>query len=469
MNNTYVSQKKNNLEKTIAKIYIWFFPFKMITIFSGLSSIFIGLANRTSFLFFILGMIIYIMHRKIIIPGSGDNSLFSSFFIMYLICDVTSIIMAVIQFNSLGYIGGESTFDAILPKILYSFAYMVFIIYNAHVFEILPKEEISKIIEQIITVCIVLGFLQILVIFIGGPAAALNNILSNIFGSWSNYSISQTQRIALITSEPATIAGFLGAFLFPYVYSKVIENGFTKKRIIQLILLAIIMYYTKSSTGYSLFAVEFFVFGAIYLKQSNSSLAVKFIFVFFMVIAIIGFVMLALGDSIISENISRILVDKIFSKDNTSTATRKVPLYVNWGAFTEHPIFGVGNGVQGFYYEKYFPAWAHQSIWAEANYIRSGSVLFDGALFFPSFLSGYGIVGVFLLALFVLGCIKIIKLNRSYLGYFYPFYILAGVGIVVYGFSSNFGGEYWVWFVLSIPFAVCYIRNHETLSKESDD
>ena len=37
------------------------------------------------------------------------------------------------------------------------------------------------------------------------------------------------------------------------------------------------------------------------------------------------------------------------------------------------------------------------------------------------------------------------------------------------GFSSNFGGEYWVWFVLSIPFAVCYIRNHETLSKESDD
>ena len=70
------------------------------------------------------------------------------------------------------------------------------------------------------------------------------------------------------------------------------------------------------------------------------------------------------------EQIEYLLFEKATDSDNGSTVSRTVPLLVNWGAFMEHPIFGVGNGLQGYYYEKFYCMGRRKNAAFKENYSR---------------------------------------------------------------------------------------------------
>ncbi len=459
--------RNRSIERAVAKLYLYFMPFQMFAPFKFLNSLFVGLARRASFLFLLIGMILIVVKRREVTYGSDASSRLHSHFIrMYIIGDVTSLFMAIILFSEVGTIGGENTFDAVIPKIIFSFAYMVFIYYNREVFGLLTKEEIGNIFDRIITICIILGFLQVGVLLIGGPFTMIYNAINMLFGAWSSTAIVITGRIALLTVEPATIAGFFGMLVIPYIFSKWISEDFIMRDFIKLLLVIIILYYTKSTTGYTLLIVDFLFFGYVYISQGKANSNTKLIIILLMIISGGGVGYFITKSTIISENVTSVF-DKLINEDNVNSMSRKVGLYVNWGILKRFPFFGVGNGNQGFFYREFFPQFAFSSVWATERYNEAAHTLMDGGVFFAAFASGYGLVGIVMMIGFALKSIFIMRNNKEIYGFLYYFYLIAGASLLITGFSSTLVGDYTSWFIFSLPMAVYYWNgeNNENMIK----
>jgi len=448
--------KLERYEKNLAKLYLYFLPFHMLIPFSFLNSIFIGLAKRSSFLFLIIGFIISIISRKRIMVGNDSGGkLFKNFILLYIIVDTTSILMALILYFKLGTIGGEDTFKSVLKKIPYTIFYVIFLYYNKEIFRFLAKEEIDCILNKIVNICLFLGLLQIGVLFVRGPFCIIYDAINLMFGAWSSADIIKTGRIALITIEPATIAGFFGIIIFPYIFSKWIIDNFYAKDLIKFILLCIVLYFTKSTTGYVLFSVDFMIFCIIYFLKRKSNFAKKSLIIILGIILSFAVFNRLSKEEQISNNMFSVF-DKLLNTENRASMSRRVGLYINIEIFKNYPILGVGNGNQGFFYRQYFPDFAFSSEWATEHYDEAAYVVLDGGVFFGSFASGYGIIGVILLIVFLYKSFMIISINKNIFGYLYYFYIMSILSIIIYGFSSTLVGEYAVWFVLSLPLAISY-------------
>lgn len=449
----------NDFEKVVAQMYLYFLPFQMFVPFAFLNSIFVGLARRASFLFLAIGLILIAgSGRRISFSNDESSRLLLHFVKMYIVGDITSLIMAVWLYYDMGTIGGESTLSAVLPKIAFSIAYMFILYYNRELFRVLTKDEIKKIFDRIITICIAIGVLQIGVLYVGGLFRVVYDRINMLFGAWSSTSIVRTERIALFTIEPATIAGFFGILVIPHIFSKWIADDVNLKDVIKLILIIIVLYFTRSTTGYSLLAVDFLLFGYVYIRKGTANIGTRVFIIAFMIFSLFLLGNIVIRNKLIAGNLSFVF-DKLFNSDNLASMSRKVGLYVNWGIVKKFPILGVGNGNQGFFYQEFFPKSAFSSVWATQRYNEASTVLLDGGVFFPSFASGYGIVGIVFLLIFAVMSRQIMRKYREYYGYLYYFYIIGSIALLIYGFSSTMVGDYSVWFIISLPMAIYYWKD----------
>lgn len=87
-------------------------------------------------------------------------------------------------------------------------------------------------------------------------------------------------------------------------------------------------------------------------------------------------------------------------------------------------------------------------------YERAGQGIANGAVFFPSVLSGYGIAGTLFLVIYLFKSHRLLKSKKGKLGMFVDFYWLALIPIFMNGFQGEFAGEYYIFFLLSIPYMV---------------
>lgn len=464
----YVNRRSINIEKSLAKLYLFFLPFTMFAPLSFLNSIVVGLGRRASFVFLALGLItILIKGRKIVFSRDESNSLLFHFAIMYIFCDFSSLVMATVLYTELGTIGGENTYNAVFPKILFSFAYIIILFYNRELFRVLSRKEVESVLDRVINVCIVVGLWQIGIIYFGSVFSSVFDTANLLFGSWSSSQIVRTGRIALFNNEPSTVAGFIGMLAIPYILSKFLGDKFRIVDTIKLALLIVILYYTKSTTGYTLGLLDLAVFAYLIVGRNRANIGTRLLQALFLVIVVAVLFYTVLGNDLVNDTVTAVF-DKLLNSDNTSGMNRKAGLYVNWGIIKEYPLFGVGNGNQGFFYQKYFPRFMLSSDMVAQRYYESSSVLYDGGVFFASFASGYGIVGIILLLLFAVKSAQIMKHNRDIYGYLYYFYIIASISLIVTGFSSTLAADYTTWFVVSLPLACLYWKKKYDSCDEID-
>ncbi len=449
-------------DKIIAKLFLFFIPFSIFKPFAFLRSIFVGVAGRASFVFLIVGLLLYVIQNgaRYIEPDEG-GLLLRHFAVMYIVVDIVSVLMAIILSGELGTIGGEGTIEATFKKALISVAIVAIMFYVREIFCLLTKEEIVGVLDKVIDVCIVLGFLQIAVLKFGSIFSTIYDFINVAFGAWSSSAIISTERIALLTSEPATIAGFFGVMLFPYLFSKWIHFGLTSGVFIRLVLLVFIMYFSKSTTGYTLFCVDVIVFAMLYLIKKDSSIAQKAGAIMMMFIIAILIVHFIGQNQTINKNMAKVF-DKLINDDNTSSAVRKIGLQVNWNIFKRFPFTGVGNGNQGFYYREFFPQSALVTPLAVKRYNQAANQLMDGGVYFASFMSGYGIIGILFMVTFIVRGVRLITRERGRFGGFYYFYLIAIVSLIVYGFSSTLIGDFSTWFIFGLPMAASFWQTDET-------
>ena len=457
-------------EITVAKLYVFLLPFRLIAPLSFLKSILGVCALYTVIVFYILGLILWFYNERGVL-GTKDFS--NSRLIKYIIAlaiylNLSSIMMSFVMQNEHGNLGSDDAFSGIIGMLVYFTQYALMFLYNMRVFEILKKETINSLLHKLCITLLVIGYIQVLVMNgVGGAIYDAIDVLDVVRNS------DQLPKLCLTGSEGAAAGCTISMLVFPVLFSKTLTEEKNTKYIIEIILWLVPLFFTNSSTGYILAAIEFLIFfGLLIFEKGDIKNSFKIISII-LILLLVGSIFwgwLGVLNSEMFEQIEYLLFEKATDSDNGSTVSRTVPLLVNWGAFMEHPIFGVGNGLQGYYYEKYFPSWAYNVAGSDVLVFleTSKTVISNGGVFLPSLLSGYGLAGVTLIAIFAIKCIQTIFYKKKYIGNFFYMYIFAGIAFLISGFQGDMYGKYYAWFMLSIPFVLCKESNESEVKSNGN-
>ena len=439
----------------------------MFAPFAILGEITFGLGDVASFIFCTIGIILAIINGRLHWGKSKSDKLFKQFIIIYFLCDIASVIMALLLFKRCGYIAGENTVIATSKKILFSFAYIAFIYYCREIGGILTLDEIFSTIEKTINVCLVVGIIQIGILYNISIFEAIYNAINSLFDAWTVTRVHQTGRIALLANEPAYSAGFLGIIVFPYLLSKFLVKKNTVFDFLKLFILVVILYFTKSTTGYVIFAVTIVFFVYYYVKNSSINTFNKGL----LIVLVAFFVVFAyfLLKELNIFNDFMFVIEKLTSSENENSTDRKAIIVINLLILKKFPLLGVGNGNQGFFYRELAPVWAINSFTGARAYKNAANVLFDGGPFWLAFISGYGLLGIILMVLFFKNSIINMKLYKNQFPLLYYFYILSLPILLVDGVAATLGEKQYFWFVLAIPMMLRLLSNNEMHSRNHFD
>lgn len=443
----------NNTEILIAKLYVFSLAFRLFSQLSFIKSIVGVCANYMAFVFHVLGLIAWAIneHGKISFNNYENRRTMRTGGITYLYLTLSSVVMACFIQTVYGNHGGESAFSGIAGMIIYFLQYLFMLVYNTRVFAILDLNDLNRILHKECILLLLIGYFQVLVMNgVGRNAYDFLNIFGNLNSS------SRLPKLCLTGSEGATAGCIMGVFVFPYLISQIIKSA-KYCYAIELILWLIPLFFTRSSTAYIIAAADFMLMIYFMLIKSEKRTA-HFRMVLFglTVILLTALILAQLGiiNTTVTEQIQYLLLDKAIDRNNGSTTSRTVPLLMNWGAFKEYPVFGVGNGLQGYFYEKYFPDWAFSVAGSDVSVFLelSKTGIANGAVFIPSLLSGYGIVGCIVIAIFVRKLLKLAKMHFHSGGNLYYMFIIGAIAFIIMGFQGDAYGMYFAWFVLSLPF-----------------
>lgn len=449
--------KTSNIERFIAKAYIFLLTLRMISPFVFLQSLVHAVATDFDLILHIIGIFLILKKNawKIPIQNTAESLLLRSFATMVLFFNISSLVMSCVMQGSYGNIGGETAFNAVVGMIIYWTQYIFIFYYNKEVFQIISTDELEKIIQLEIWCLLLLGYLQLAAMTFGGVIATFYNQIDifNVFVDADNMS-----KLCLTGTEGASAASIIGIFVIPYLLSGIVRKKQIISEIIQILLWLPIIYATKSSSCYICVVASFPVFFIRLIRngfENRNKMTGVFVFLF-LIIAMYLFRgnIIDMFPAEIQLQLRYLLFEKVSDLDNGSTISRTVPLLTNWGAFTEYPIFGVGNGCQGYFYIKYFPNWALNVAGSDVikfyNSAKTGIV--NGAIFFPSILSGYGIVGSILFIRYMFKANRVMAGKARLVNRFADFYYIALIPIIVCGFQSEFAVKYVIWFVMSLPY-----------------
>ncbi len=447
-----------DIEKKIAKLYLYLLPIRMISGLSFLQSFFKGAAFFFDLVLHFLGfsLIVYRARGRFRLGRERSDKMMQSFAKLIVYLNLSSVCMACIIQVTRGSYAGESAFSGILGMFVYFTQYAFMFFYNKHIFRMLTKEEILKILRRVSVFLLGLGYLQIAAYLMGGIFVTIHNRL-DIFGVLVDP--LKMPKLSLTGSEGASAGVLISTFVFPLIYASILVGDKVKRNVLQAILWLPVLYFTDSTTGYVMFAVITVFFLIKYIgKMGKTKGVVIFVTICGIILFLLffGSIAIALLPQEMTEKIRYLLFEKIFDKNNGSTVARTIPFITNWGAFTEYPLFGVGNGLQGYFYVKYFPDWGYNAVGSDALIFlqRAEYTIVNGALFFPSLLSGYGIVGTIVVFVFAVRFFKFAKSGKEQMGIFYFIFLIASVGVLVSGFQSEICGDYAIWFMLSLPLMI---------------
>lgn len=453
------------VEKCVAKLYVFFLTLRMISPLLFTQQLFHTGAKNFDFVLHVIGVMLILLRNKgkVYLGRDQESRLFKSFALLVLYLNVSSFFMATVMQYTYGSIGSDTAFDAFISMAVYYSQYVFMFFYNKEVFCILSKKELEDVLKYEMWFLLVLGYIQIIAYNFGGIVGLLYDRL-DLFDVFAD--AKSLGKLTLTRAEGAASGGVIGILVLPYLLSGIINNEKHFSEIVQILLWLPVIFFTKSSTAYLLITLVLVGFVLICIQKTKVAIPRKTVYTLLVVCLtlcvclLFGEVFTGLVPDFIGDEIQYLLTEKMTDMSNGSTVSRTVPFVTNFGAFKEYPILGVGNGCQGYFYIKYFPSWAKNVSSSDVMVFYRGAQerIVNGALFFPSILSGYGIVGTLLIAVYVIKSHKVFKSKADSLGRFKYFYLLSLLPIILYGFQGEFAGEYFIFFLLSIP----YMRVCET-------
>lgn len=454
------------LQIAVAKAYIFLLPVRMILPLIFTQNYVGACATYFDLFLHLLGLALIVIAKRGVFQIGRDKTskLFQYFALMFICFGISSLIMSVVMQTTYGSIGNQTAYSAVFNMNVYFTQYLIIVFYNKEIFSMLSVDDISKIFGKLMVCFLVLGYIQLAVINLGGFVGRLYNTM-DIFHILRDSPLS---KLPLTGSEGASGGCLIGILILPYLFSRILTAIKVLKYIIMVILWLPVIYFTNSTTAYIITTLGFIVFFLLFLLKPNKHLKLMMPVLLIVICIFIVLVFPSVASKVLPDEVGNrieyLLVEKATDTNNGSTVSRTIPLLVNWGAFTEYPILGVGNGNQGYFYNKYFPEWARHAEGSDVMvfYEKNQTGIANGAVFLPSLLSGYGIVGVILTVGYLIKCIIIVIEKKKTLGIFYYMFFISWVAVFFSGLQGEFVGEYYIWFVLSIPYMTPNLCSDQT-------
>lgn len=441
----------NKVERLLAYIYIFLLPVTLIQISKAYL---FSMGTSASFYVNILCIVLLLLsiaknkRMKSSNEIGANRKALIAFIIIITILNLITLIMAFILHEKLGTVIRRDTYIAALPYVVYNIQIIFIVIYNIYLFRNINQKQIIKIIYYSIAAVIAVGYLEIIISVTKNMNIAKLFYFTDILGQFStNYTLS-CGRVNLLSSEASTAGVFITIFVIPFIAIVFSYKLLSRKKLIILLMTIIpIAVFARSSTMLIGVVCDIVVINLWLISKYKSKLF-PIAFIETMVIIISGFI---LRDSL--NDIRYLIFYKAADVNNLSTVHRISSVYTNAVAFINYPILGVGNGIQGFFYIKYLPDWAFKSSESSAIYYY-GSIWPGGGGFIPSYIAGYGILGVLLFIILIrilLNNLK--KLKNTEYEYIYSWCIICFIIFLIQAIVSiSIYGEYYIIFILSLAF-----------------
>jgi len=445
-----------DIQRGLYKIYIFLLPFLLLP---GLSTIKNSISQSATiendlFILFI-GVAIYVISNHGVIPFERDY-LYADAVKTCLSLVLLSLATSLVLYPFLGKLNGENTITATIPNDIYMIVTALAFYYNAQMFRRITKREICRVLDVLYIVVLVVGYMQVLTIYVPMFGVIYDNI--DVLDILVNSSqIANMNRTCLVGSEPSSGGDILSVLLIPYVLSRII-TGEEKLRFTRILLMLPLVFFTYSSTVYAGFAVNLLIFYMYYTKTRNASDANRnklILTVLLLLILGVGGTWF-LSSTAIGKEVYYYLFAKTQVHGSMSTEIRYSTLYTDIYAFLHYPLTGVGNGNQGFFYNEVVTKYLSSSTlsyFEMADRLNGSKGIVNGGAFVPAFISGFGLIGIIILFRYILRCKRRIENHSDLYGSFKYMYYIGGLSFLAISVvSGSLDGNFLPIFVLSIPF-----------------
>jgi hypothetical protein len=386
------------IQEFLFLIFLCFLPFEVFP-FIHFSSSSTGFFSFDFYihLFGLLLLVFSFWDKRVFYVRNFVVSLFVLCFFLMLL----SLADAWISFSTFNGYYGTNPFLVVLYESAKYFHFVTIVFYVTYFLPLVSKKDLVICFFVAVGIVFLVSTLQLVFLF------TKNSLLGSFYDKMclffgfepTTFIVRQGGRITGTYREPAHFDMFFGCFFLPVMFSWFLFSK--QKKTIQLFLWCFLLlygfvlaYFSKSSSVYVVVFIgllmSFFLFFKRLANRQQKIRALGVLFIF-LSIFIAGFFSTAVG-----KNLYSLMIQKVFSSTNDSTLYRYSRGYNDLLIFLRMPIIGCGNGMQGYYYfdnivnSKF--AKAYESIQALSGQFG----LIYGSGFIPTYLSSFGLFGLFL-------------------------------------------------------------------------
>lgn len=303
-----------------------------------------------------------------------------------------------------GDINGDSPTKVISHRVFFVGTFLCTISYNYYCFKnFISFRDLIPILKVQSVILLFVGLMQYFALSGVGIALALTEVLSRIFCiRGPEYLLAVDKGITLFGNEPSSVA-ILCLWIIPFIF---FYAYYTRRKIyiLQAFLWAFLFFNSGSSSNLISFLTM--VLCLIFVILGRQIPKIMYIGAFFIGLAMA--IVYAHGDlgrvEVQGERneISYIIYGKLFDvSNNGSTAVRASTVANNIKVFEEFPFTGIGDGLQGYRFNQNAPDWVRENIYTQEMLSGEMGLIGGGGSFFAAYLSGYGLLGIIVLCMFI--------------------------------------------------------------------
>lgn len=450
----------HDIQKKNYKIYILFLPFVMSfsVYFSVISELLGALGKNFSVIPHMIGILIILYEafkeRKI-----QTNKIINILFLFILYLNFSSIMSAMYRSETLGVLYGESTYGAIKGMLIYYTVVFLIFYYNFLMLSKFTLKELNRTMKFILNLILLIGYLQITTLKIPSVGKLLDFI--DVFDVLRNSEfLLVMDRITLSGSEPATISLIMNVLLMPYILSKILIGEEKLLNTIKFLLCIPILFFSRSSSVYIMTILNLTIFLYLYYKPfSKQNLSTRKILFNVSIATILTLILLvtvnlntSLANNEMVQKINYLTFEKISDDNNQSTLTRTSTVINDLKISLKYPLFGIGNGMQGYFYNEHIESEYFYS--QEVIDLYNGkSGIVNGGPFLPAFVSGYGLIGLLFLIIIMRQFFNLAKKRKNELSSYYYMFIISTLTFFIGGImTADIVSNYIAIFCMSLPF-----------------